>query len=155
MDKITAIISRKPPLFLFLSLGYLLLVGCIKWFIHPPLEAVWFILGGVIGVYILDAAEVFVAINPSPFRNIVFVGAFIILSLFIVTSTNSMLADGLVLSLYLSMLLWQFGQWQITGNLDSWYRMVEGPVSVPRQKWGIVAFAAMFIVETGIFLRWV
>ncbi len=155
MDKITAIISRKPPFFLFLSLGYLLLVGFMKWFIHPPLEAVWFVLGGVIGVYILDAAEVFVAITPSPFRNIVFVGAFIILSLFIVTSTNSMLADGLVLSLYLSMLLWQLGQWQITGNLDSWYRMVEGPVSVSRQKWGMIAFAAMFIIETCIFLRWV
>ena len=148
------IISRKPLFFLFVSLGYLVGIGLLKWFIYPPLEALWFILGGVIGVYLLDAAEVFVAINPSPFRTIVFAGAFVILSLFVVTSANSMLADGLVLSLYLSMLLWQLGQWQIAGNLNTWYRMVDEPVSVSRQKWGMIMFAAFFVVETLLFLRW-
>ncbi|MCX6794327.1 MAG: hypothetical protein NTY06_04475, partial [Candidatus Gottesmanbacteria bacterium] len=137
------IISRKPLLFLFISLGYLFLVGFFKWFIHPPLGAVWFLAGGVIGVYMLDAAEVFVRITPSPFRSIIFSGAFVVLSLFIVTSANSMLADGLVLSLYLSMLLWQLGQWQITGNLNAWYRMVEGPVSVSLERWGMIIFAAL------------
>ncbi len=148
------IISRKPLLFLFLSLAYLGLLGFVKWYIHPPLEAVWFLLGGVIGVYLLDAAEVFAAITPSPFRSIVFAGAFVVLSLFVVTSANSMLADGLVLSLYLTMLLWQVGEWQIAGNLTMWYRMVAGPVSVPLQRWGMVIFATMFIVETLLFLRW-
>ena len=148
------IISRKPLLFLFVSLAYLVGVGLLKWFIHPPLGAVWFVLGGVIGVYLLDAAEVFFAINPSPFRSIVFAGAFVVLSLFVVTSANSMLATGLVLSVYLSMLLWQVGEWQISRNLTAWYRMVEGPVSVPRQKWGMIIFAALFFVETYLFLRW-
>jgi hypothetical protein len=148
------IISRKPLLFLFLSLGYVGLLGFAKWFIHPPLEAVWFIFGGAIGVYLLDAAEVFFAINPSPFRTIVFAGAFVVLSLFVVTSSNSMLASGLVLSLYLTMLLWQIGQWQIDGNLNTWYRMVAGPVSVQHQKWGMIIFAALFAVETLLFLRW-
>jgi hypothetical protein len=148
------IISRKPLLFLFISLGYLILVGFFKWYIHPPLDALWFVLGGVIGVYLLDAAEVFVAINPSPFRSVVFAGAFVVLSLFVVTSANSMLANGLVLSLYLTMLLWQLGQWQIAGNLNTWYRMVVGPVSVSRQKWGMIIFAVFFFVETLLFLRW-
>jgi len=148
------IISRKPLLFLFVSLGYLIVVGLLKWFIHPPLTAVWFILGGVIGVYLLDTAEVFFAITPSPFRSIVFAGAFVILSLFIVTSSNAILADGLVLTLYLTMLLWQLGEWQITGNLNTWYRMIEGPVSVPLQKWGMILFAVLFFVETLLFLRW-
>ena len=154
MNKITAIISRKPLLFLFISLGYLILVGFFKWFIHPPLEAVWFVLGGVIGVYLLDGAEVFVAINPSPFRSIVFAVAFVVLSLFIVTSSNSMLATGLVLSVYLSMLLWQVGQWQVDGNLNAWYRMVAGPVSVSFEKWGVIIFGIFFAVETILFLRW-
>lgn len=148
------IISRKPLFYLVISLGYLGLLGFAKWFIHPPLAAVWFILGGVIGVYMLDAAEVFVAITPSPFRSIVFAGAFVVLSLFIVTSSNSMLADGLVLSLYLTMLLWQLGEWQIAGNLNSWYRMVAGPVSVQRQKCGMIIFGMLFVVETLLFLRW-
>ncbi len=148
------IISRKPLVFLFASLGYLLLVGFLKWYIRPPMGAVWFVLGGAIGVYILDAAEVFFAINPSPFRTIVFAGAFVILSLFVVTSANSMLADGLVLSLYLTMLFWQVGEWQISGNLNTWYRMVEGSVSIPLQRWGMVIFAVLFVVETLLFLRW-
>lgn len=148
------ILFRKPLLFLFVSLGYLILVGFFKWFIHPPLEALWFILGGLIGVYLLDAAEVFVAITPSPFRSVVFAGAFVILSLFVVTSANSMLANGLVLSLYLTMLLWQLGEWQIVGNLNAWYRMVEGPVSISLQRWGLIIFAALFVVETLLFLRW-
>lgn len=148
------IISRKPLLFLFVSLVYLLSVGFMKWFIHPPLDGVWFIIGGIVGVYLLDASEVFFAINPSPFRSIVFAGAFVALSLFVVTSANSMLADGLVLTLYLTMLLWQLGQWQIEGNLHSWYRMVEGPVSVQLEKWGMVIFGTLFVVETLLFLRW-
>lgn len=148
------ILSRKPLLFLFISLGYLIVVGFLKWFIHPPLDAVWFILGGAIGVYLLDAAEVFFAISPSPFRSIIFVGAFVVLSLFVVTSANSMLADGLVLSLYVTMLLWQIGEWQITGNLNAWYRMIVGPVSIPLQRWGMIIFGTLFFVETLLFLRW-
>ncbi len=148
------IISRKPLLFLFISLGYLLVAGILKWFIHPPLDSVWFILGGVVGVYLLDASEVFFAISPSPFRSIVFAGAFVVLSLFVVTSADSMLAEGLVLTLYLTMILWQVGEWQITGNLNSWYRMVEGPVAPALQRWGMLIFAALFVVETLLFLRW-
>jgi hypothetical protein len=148
------IVARKPAFFVVVSLGYLVVVGLCKWFIHPSLDTLWFIIGGVIGVYLLDAAEVFFAINPSPFRSIVFAGAFVILSLFIVTSANAMLADGLVLTLYLTMILWQIGEWQITGNLNAWYRMIEGQVSIQRQKWGMIIFAVLFVVETLLFLRW-
>jgi len=147
------IIARKPIFFLVISLGYVVLVGFAKWFIHPPIDAVWFLLGGVIGVYLLDAAEVFFAISPSPFRSIVFAGAFVILSLFIVTSANNMLATGLVLTIYVTLLFWQIGQWQIAGNLNSWYRMVEGPVAPAVQLWGMIIFAALFFVETLLFLR--
>lgn len=148
------IVARKPAFFVVVSLGYLVVVGLLKWFIHPSLETLWFIFGGVIGVYLLDAAEVFVAITPSPFRSIVFAGAFVILSLFIVTSSNAILADGLVLTLYLTMLLWQIGEWQMVKNLNSWYRMVAGPVSVSLQRWGMIIFAVLFVVETCLFLRW-
>jgi hypothetical protein len=148
------IVARKPAFFLFVSLGYLVVVGLCKWFIHPSFDTAWFIFGGVIGVYLLDAAEVFVAITPSPFRSIVYAGGFVVVSLFIVTSANAMLADGLVLTLYLTMLMWQIGEWQIAGNLNAWYRMIEGTVSTNLQKWGMVIFAVLFVVETLLFLRW-
>ena len=147
------IIARKPLIFLVISLAYLGLLGFAKWFIHPPLEALWFVLGGIIGVYVLDAAEVITNITPSPFRSIVFAGAFVIVSFFIVTSANSMLADGLVLSLYFSMVLWQIGEWKITGSLASRYRMISGPVSLSLQRWGMILFSVLFFVETLLFLR--
>lgn len=154
MTAIKQIIARKPLLFLLISLVYLVGIGILKWFIHPPMDAIWFLIGGVVGVYFLDAAEVFIAINPSPMRSIVFAGAFAVLSLFVITSANSFLADGLVLTLYLTLLLWQIGEWQLTGNLNSWYRMVAGPVAVSMQRWGMIIFAVLFLVETLFFLRW-
>lgn len=154
MNKILEILHRKPPLFLFLSVGYLVLVGLLKWHISPPIGAIWFLVGGAIGVYFLDAAEVFFALSPSPFRSIVFVVAFAIVSLFVSTSSISLLAQGLVFSLYLTLILWQVGQWQYTGNLNEWYRMVASPVTSTFQRWALIVFIIVFFVETALFLAW-
>ena len=153
MNKLLELVKRKPAFFLFLSLAYLFAVGFAKWQIKPPPVALWFVAGGLLGVYFLDAAEVFFALTPSPFRSIVFVGAFMAVSFFIVTSSGSLLASGLVLSLYLVLILWQVGEWQIRGNLNDWYRMVAGPVSGNTQQWIIVAFTLVFLVETFLFVR--
>jgi hypothetical protein len=101
----------------------------------------------------LDVAEVFFELTPSPFRSIVFVGAFLLVSLFVITSAGSSLASGLVLSLYLTLVFWQMGQWQIQKNLTDWYRMVAGPVSVRTQQWILWVVVGMFIVETFLFIR--
>lgn len=154
MDKILAIIKRKPTIFLTVSLGYLVLIGFLKWQIHPPIGSVFFLIGGAVGVYLLDAAEIFFALNPSPFRSMVFIGAFVVLSLFVVTSSGSLLAQGLVFSLYLTLVLWQFGQWQLTGNLNDWYRGVAAPVGTVWQKRGLILFALILVIETILFLAW-
>ncbi len=154
MDKALEIVRRKPALFLIVSIGYLLIVGFLKWRVSPPLGALWFLLGGAIGVYLLDAAEVFVAISPSPFRSIVFLSAFVIVSLFVLTSSGSLLAQGLVFSLYLTLILWQVGQWQLTGSLADWYRMISAPVSPLVERWGLVVFIVLFVIETILFLQW-
>lgn len=154
MDKALEIIRRKPLMFLIVSLGYLIVVGLLKWHLTPPLTALWFLVGGAIGVYLLDGAEVFFALNPSPFRSVVFLAAFIVVSLFVTTSSGSLLAQGLVFSLYLSLILWQVGQWQYSGNLNDWYRMVASPVSTTGQRWGLILFILIFVVETLLFLAW-
>lgn len=153
IEKIKTIIQRKPTVFLFVSLGYLILISVIKWNIHPNWETVIFFVGGLLGVYFLDIAEVFFELNPSPFRSIVFSVAFTLVALFIVTSSGSALASGLVLSLYLSLILWQAGEWNITHNLNSWYRMVMGPVSITAQRWILIGFIVVFFIETFLFIR--
>lgn len=153
LEKVKAIIRRKPVFFLLVSLGYLILAAFLKWNIHPQWGTLWFVVGGILGVYFLDIAEVFFELNPSPFRSIVFVGAFVLVSLFVVTSAGSFVASGLVLSLYMTLLFWQVGQWQIQHNLTDWYRMVSGPVDVKMQRWILIAFVVLFFVETFLFVR--
>lgn len=153
LEKIKAIIRRKPLFFLFVSLGYLVLAAFLKWNIHPSWNTLWFLAGGVIGVYFLDIAEVFFALNPSPFRSVIFLAGFVFVALFIVTSSDSTLAAGLVLSLYLSLILWQVGEWQAMQNLNSWYRMIAVPVRTQIQWWILLSFIGLFFVETFIFVR--
>ena len=153
MEKIQETIRRKPLLFLFVSLGYLAVVAFFRWNIHPTINTALFLLGGVVGIYFLDISEVFFHLDPSPFRSIVFAVAFAAVSLFIITSSTSLLAGGLVLSLYLSLILWQVGEWQINGHLRSWYRMVAGEVTVPTQRLLLAAFILFFFIETFLFAR--
>jgi hypothetical protein len=153
MEKIKVIIQRKPLLFLLITIGYLLIAGLVKWNIHPTIGSATFIVGGLFGIYFLDVAEVFFALQPSPFRSVLFLTGLIIVSMFVITSSGSMLASGLVLSLFLSILLWQVGEWELHKNLNDWYRMVAGPVTTQTQQWILLSCIGMFIVETIVFIQ--
>lgn len=147
------IIKKKPILFLVVSVAYALGIGVVKWGGTWPLEAGLYFIGALIGVYFLDAAEVFFRLTPSPFRSMVFMAPFAVVSFFVVTSSGSLVGSGLVLSLYLSLLLRQIGELQLTGNLASWYRMVSGAPTLTQQRWILVALAAIFFGETYLFIR--
>lgn len=153
MDKVGEIIRKKPLVFLVVSVVYALGVGVLKWKLTPPRVAFFYLLGGLVGVYFLDCAEAFFRLKPSPFRSVVFMALFSMVSFFVVTSSGSLFATGLVLSLYLSLLLWQIGEWRVMGSLHSWYRMVAGPVTVNTQRWLLIAFVGIFFVETYLFIR--
>lgn len=153
MEKVKEIIRKKPLLFLVVSIVYALGVGVLKWGIAWPPQAALYFGGAILGVYFLDAAEVFFALVPSPFRSIVFMASFAVVSFFIVTSSGSFVGSGLVLSLFLSLILWQVGEFQITGNLNNWYRMVAGPVSLIVQRWILLVFIIFFVLETFLFIR--
>lgn len=153
MGKMIQIINRKPLVFIIASLIYIVVVGFLKWHTTPPWGALWFMTGALVGIYFLDAAEIFFHLNPSPFRSILFAAGFVLVSFFVVTSSGSLLASGLVLSLYLTMVLWQIGEWRVAGNLSSWYQMIAGGVGVKTQQWLFVAFTILFFVETYLFIR--
>lgn len=153
INKIREIIKKKSVLFLALSVGYALGVGVLKWGIAWPPQAALYFSGAILGVYFLDGAEVFFNLKPSPFRGVVFAAAFTVVSFFIVTSSGSFVGSGLVLSLFLSLILWQVGELQIAGNLNNWYRMVAGPVSLSMQRWILFVFIAFFVLETFLFTR--
>lgn len=132
VSKIQTIIQRKPAIFLIISVAYLVGAGLLKWQIQPPIWALAYLAGGLLGVYFLDIAEVFFNLQPSPFRTIVFQALFILVSFFVVTSSGSLLAIGLVLSVYLTILLRQFFEWK---------------------KPAVLAMIAIFLLETALFIR--
>ncbi len=152
MDSIKDFIRKKPTFFLIVSCLYLLGVGLFKWHLHPTVAAVWFLVGGGVGIYFLDGAELFFQLNPSPFRSVLFSALFAGVAFFIVTSSGSTLASGLVLSLYLQMLLWQIGEWRITGSLNSWYRMMVAPASLSVQRTVFGIFCVLFLFESYFFI---
>lgn len=152
-DKLREIIRRKPTFFIIASLIYLLAVAVLKWTIHPTIDTILFIVGGLLGVFFLDIAEVFFNLNPSPFRGIVFFAAFVFVCFFIVSSSGSALASGLVLSLYLTIVLWQIGQWRLSGNLSSWYSMIAVPVDLVTQKRILIVTVVLFFLLTVLFVR--
>jgi hypothetical protein len=153
MNKLKAIIKRKPLVFLLVSFAYLLLTGFLKWQMHATFGSVMFLAGGIMGIYFLDIADVVTGITPSPFRSVIFLAGFLIVSLFIITSSESMLASGLVLSLFLTILLWQIGEWQINNNVNDWYRMIASPVTRVVQQWIFAGTIAVFLLETFLFIR--
>ncbi|MBI3577283.1 hypothetical protein HY086_04560 [Candidatus Gottesmanbacteria bacterium] len=153
VQKVEELIKRKPTIFLIVSLTYLVAIGLFKWQIHPPFLGLAYLAGGLLGVYFLDIAEVFFSLTPSPFRTITFQALFVLVSIFVVTSSGSFLATGLVLTMYLTMLLWQVGEWKVSGNLSGWYRAIAAPVPVPIQRSILIAAVVIFLLETALFIR--
>lgn len=152
MNKVLACITKKPPILIIIPLLYLVITVFLKWQITPTVDTIWFIIGGVIGIFLLDVAEVFFKLVPSPFRTIVFAAGFLVVSLFIITSSGSPAAIGLTLSIYLSMILWQVGAWQVRGNLNDWFHLTTGEVSVAWQRILFAIFVLLFVAETILFL---
>ncbi len=153
METIKAIIRQKPRIFIYCTIGYLVLVGLLRWLTAPSLDALWFFIGGAIGLFFLDAAEIFFALSPSPFRSVVFGALFAVVAFFVVTSSTGTIGSGLVLSVYLQMLLWQIGEFRVHGNMNSWFRMVADPVPPATQRIMLVIAATLFVIESYLFIR--
>lgn len=149
----TDILRKKQTVFIVLPLLFLFVTAFIKWFRFPSIDTLLYAFGGIIGIFFLDIAEELFHVSPSPFRSILFFALFICVSFFIITSSGSALASGLVLSLYLTLLLWQIGEWRVTGATESWYRMVAVSVPVASQRWIYGVSWALFVVLTGLFIR--
>lgn len=151
--ELAGIVEKKPMVFLYVSLGYLVIAALLKWKIYLPIGSLLYLAGGVIGVYFLDIAEDFFKLSPSPFRTVLFQGLLAVATIFVVTSSGSMLASGLVLTLSLTLILWQVGQWRLSHDLGSWYRIIAKPVAVKTQQWILGVFVFLFFVETWMFIR--
>lgn len=153
MQKLFSFLRSKPTFFFWITLSYIAFVYVVVWNIHPTANAALFIGGGLIGMYFLEAAERFFRLNPSPFRSVVFVALFSAVSFFVITSSVSYVASGLVLIIFLTLMLWQFGELATVTNLNRWYLMLADPVKTRTQIVILYAQLVFFLLQTIIFLR--
>jgi hypothetical protein len=145
-------ILKKPPLLVVIPIIYFFIVLLLKWHLALPWSALFFFLGGIVGVFLLDIAEEIFQVSPSPFRTTGFVIGLAIVGFYVVSSTREYAAIGVVLSVLFTLLLFQISEWRIRKNLDSWYKMFFGNVSIDVQKMGMVALGVVFLVETVMFI---
>lgn len=153
MEVFTRVITKKPVVFVAVTAVYALCVLVLKWWIRPDIHTALFVIGCAIGLYFLDIAELFFRLDPSPFHSVVFCGLFSLVSLFVVTSSGSAFAEGLVLSLYVQLIGRQLGEWYITGNISSWFRMTESSGSIYTQRVIFGIFVFVFMLETLFFIQ--
>lgn len=153
MEKIIQAIQKKSSVDALVAVVYLALVGFLKWRLIPSIDGLLFFTGGVLGIYLLEIVELWLHLIPSPFRSIVFAVGLMMVSFFVITSTASLLGSGLVLSLLLTIALWQMQEWRSRGNLNQWYTMINGKVASNVQQLLSGGFILLFLVETFLFLR--
>jgi len=153
MDKIKAIITSKPTWVVLVIFSYILILGVLKWRLSPDLTTVFYLFGGLFGVYFMDLADLVFNIQPSPFRSVLFIILFGVVSFFVVTSSGSMFASGLVLSLYFTLLLLQAEEWQENRNLNAWFTLGTTPPSEKIQMWIVLGTAVLLVTETLLFIR--
>ena len=153
MDKLRAIIRSKPRWIVLVIFSYILVLGILKWRLKPDISTVFYLFGGLFGVYFMDLADMVFDIKPSPFRSIIFVVSFGIVSFFVVTSSGSMFATGLVLSLYFTLLLLQAEEWHEYKNLNAWFTLGMSQPPVKVQRWIVLGIALFLVLETLLFIR--
>jgi hypothetical protein len=153
MGKVLLVIRRKPRLFFFIIGTYLLLTVFSRWKLDLKPEIFFYLAGGIIGTFVLDLAEEFFQLHPSPFRSVLFIFAFIPVSFFIVTSSGSFFASGIVMAIHLTLLIWQAGELRIRGNLESWYRLIAALPPIMNQRLVLAGQAVLLLVLAIIFSR--
>lgn len=85
------------------------------------------------------------------FHTILFQGIFLILTVFILTSSGSIFGRGLVLAFYLHLLVDAYVDWKETGGLENWFK--NSPIVIPQDKIAtyfmvniiLLAFLAIFL----------
>lgn len=137
---------------LALTLVYLVCLIFLHWRLKPALASFFLLAGGVLGVIFLDLADVLFKISPSPFRNVLFQTVFVPFSFFVLTSSGSLFGQGLVLSIFLSMLISQWRELSQTGNLYNWFAIIKRNVDQKTQKGYWMIMVGIFSFLSLLFL---
>lgn len=153
MNNVKQLLKGRPFSLLLYTGIYIVILGFLRWKLTPDITMLYYALGGLLGVYFMDIAELIFDIRPSPFHSVVFLALFAAVSFFVVTSSGNLFAIGLVLSMFFNLLFSQVNEWMIRHDLSSWFTMVDASVSPRIQFWIMAATGVVLVFESVIFIR--
>lgn len=142
---------RNDKTLLVLTIIYLLVLTLLHWRLSPKLEILFFLAGGILGVYFLDLAEAIFKVSPSPFKNVLFQVIFVPFSLFILTSSGSLFGTGLVLSMFLSMLFQEGRELLAQGNINRWFWPIKREINLRTQQIYLLVMMVVFSLLSLLF----
>lgn len=134
---------------------YLTILTVLRWGLKPDFGIIFFLMGGVLGIYFLEIAEKFFKVRlgeKSAFKNVLVQGVCLVLVFFVLTSSGSLFGSGMVLTLFLQMLFLQSQELKQTGNLNSWFWVIKTEVSPFRQKIYLSVISGIFILLNLLFV---
>lgn len=135
-----------------LTLLYLFIIVLLHWRFKISFDIIYFVAGGIMGVYFLDLADMVFKINPSPYRNVFFQAAFVLMTLFVLTSSGSLFGAGLVFSIYLSMITGQWLEIKKSGRIDGWFALIKTPIASASQIAYLCVITIVFALLNFLFV---
>ncbi|HCM38085.1 MAG: hypothetical protein UV61_C0009G0055 [Candidatus Gottesmanbacteria bacterium GW2011_GWB1_43_11] len=121
------------------------------WRLSPNVNTILYLVGGVIGLYLLQIVEGVLKTSPQLLRFIPTQIIVTVLTLFVLTSSTNRLGQGLLLGLNLRLFHWQFLAFQ-TGSLGDWFRGLSSQLTLPQQKNYLLVLLVLMILEGLIFV---
>lgn len=143
---------KKKERELIITGVYLLIIVLLHWRLKISFDIVYFVAGGIIGVYFLDLADMVFKINPSPYRNVFFQAAFVLMALFVLTSSGSLFGAGLVFAIYFSMIMSQALELREKGNLNGWFSLIKKEIPLNGQKIYLTMVFLIFLLLNLLFV---
>lgn len=143
---------KKPPVFVIISLVTYLLLLFAKWQLSLPFEALWFFIGAMVGIYLLDIAEEVFSVQPSPFRSVLFFIGLIVITFYLIASSVEFAAKGISFSLLLSLYMQYVRDWIEKKTVASWFFMLIGSVSVDIERISLYGFGVITVVLGVLFV---
>lgn len=100
---------------------YVPIVLFFKWGIVFSWSMFWFVLGAVIGLVLLDVTDTLFPDASRLIHGMAGVATITVAAFFVVTSSQSIVGTGLVLSLLLRIVSEQVFEYTTTGQIASWF----------------------------------
>ena len=134
------------------ALVFFLVTTVLRWRLHPDITILFYYVGAIIGLHMLEIAELIFKAPVSPFRTMLMQLVAIIMGLFVLTSSDSRVGAGVVLFLNWRYFYLQYSQYLAQHNLTSWLGNIKTIDMVRTEKIYLTLICIALIIQTVLFV---